>query len=95
MRSPPVTQALPYLSNVLIGTTVGLSYVCSTAVRESASLGLIRRHMCGSGLGLAIVRHVLQRHGAELAITSEEGRGSTFHCHFPVTRLIRTSVAKP
>ena len=53
------------------------------------------RHMGGSGLGLAIVRHVLQRHGAELAITSEEGRGSTFHCHFPVTRLIRTSVAKP
>jgi two-component system phosphate regulon sensor histidine kinase PhoR len=41
----------------------------------------------GSGLGLAIVKHVLQRHGAQLTIESEEGRGSTFSCHFPRTRL--------
>jgi two-component system phosphate regulon sensor histidine kinase PhoR len=47
----------------------------------------------GSGLGLAIVRHVLQRHGGELAITSEEGRGSTFTCHFPPLRLVRQPVA--
>ena len=53
------------------------------------------RHMGGSGLGLAIVRHVLQRHGAELMISSEEGRGSTFACHFPVTRLISSTVANP
>ncbi|MFM7396259.1 MAG: phosphate regulon sensor histidine kinase PhoR [Gammaproteobacteria bacterium] len=45
----------------------------------------------GSGLGLAIVRHVLQRHGAELKIESEEGRGSTFTCHFPRARLVRES----
>ncbi len=42
----------------------------------------------GSGLGLAIVRHALQRHDAELEIVSEEGRGSTFTCHFPRARLI-------
>lgn len=47
----------------------------------------------GSGLGLAIVRHVLQRHGAELKIESEEGRGSTFACHFPRTRLVREPIA--
>ena len=41
----------------------------------------------GSGLGLAIVKHVLQRHGAQLTIESEEGRGSTFSCHFPPERL--------
>ena len=41
----------------------------------------------GSGLGLAIVKHVLQRHGASLQIESEEGRGSTFSCHFPPVRL--------
>jgi len=41
----------------------------------------------GSGLGLAIVKHVLQRHGATLQIESEEGRGSTFSCHFPPTRI--------
>jgi len=42
----------------------------------------------GSGLGLAIVKHVLQRHGASLQIESEEGRGSTFTCHFPPVRLL-------
>ncbi len=41
----------------------------------------------GSGLGLAIVKHVLQRHGATLAIESEEGKGSRFYCHFPRERL--------
>jgi two-component system, OmpR family, phosphate regulon sensor histidine kinase PhoR len=41
----------------------------------------------GSGLGLAIVKHVLQRHGAELSIDSQEGRGSSFTCHFPSERL--------
>lgn len=45
----------------------------------------------GSGLGLAIVRHVLQRHGGELKIVSEEGRGSTFTGHFPRARLARRS----
>jgi two-component system phosphate regulon sensor histidine kinase PhoR len=41
----------------------------------------------GSGLGLAIVKHVLQRHGAQLSIESEEGRGSSFVCLFPRSRL--------
>jgi two-component system phosphate regulon sensor histidine kinase PhoR len=41
----------------------------------------------GSGLGLAIVKHALQRHGASLEIDSEEGKGSTFTCHFPPRRL--------
>jgi two-component system, OmpR family, phosphate regulon sensor histidine kinase PhoR len=47
----------------------------------------------GSGLGLAIVKHVLQRHGAELTIESEEGRGSSFACHFPPERLQQVSYA--
>ena len=45
----------------------------------------------GSGLGLAIVKHVLQRHGAHLQIESVEGRGSTFTCHFPLSRLLPAS----
>ncbi len=49
----------------------------------------------GSGLGLAIVKHVLQRHGAELEITSTLGSGSTFVCHFPASRVEReTDVSK-
>lgn len=41
----------------------------------------------GTGLGLAIVKHILERHGAELEITSTPGHGSTFTCHFPAGRL--------
>lgn len=45
------------------------------------------RKLGGSGLGLAIVKHALQRHGASLEIRSQEGKGSTFTCHFPPTRV--------
>jgi len=45
------------------------------------------RKLGGSGLGLAIVKHALQRHGAQLEITSEEGKGSSFTCHFPPARV--------
>ncbi|AMN47373.1 two-component system, OmpR family, phosphate regulon sensor histidine kinase PhoR [Steroidobacter denitrificans] len=50
------------------------------------------RELGGSGLGLAIVKHALQRHGAVLEVQSEEGRGSTFTCHFPVQRVLPAPV---
>lgn len=43
----------------------------------------------GSGLGLSIVKHVLLRHDATLLIKSRPGRGSSFTCHFPQSRLVR------
>ncbi|MTI13588.1 phosphate regulon sensor histidine kinase PhoR [Sansalvadorimonas verongulae] len=42
----------------------------------------------GSGLGLSIVKHVLLRHDATLLIKSRPGRGSSFTCHFPQSRLV-------
>jgi two-component system phosphate regulon sensor histidine kinase PhoR len=47
----------------------------------------------GTGLGLAIVKHVLLRHQAELEITSERGKGSTFAVRLPAKRVERTVVA--
>lgn len=47
----------------------------------------------GSGLGLSIVKHVLQRHGAQLEVRSEEGKGSTFICHFPSARVVPVAAA--
>jgi two-component system, OmpR family, phosphate regulon sensor histidine kinase PhoR len=48
----------------------------------------------GTGLGLSIVKHVAQRHGGELDIHSEVGRGSTFRLVFPAAR-VRRSPASP
>ncbi|MEO8464072.1 MAG: phosphate regulon sensor histidine kinase PhoR [Gammaproteobacteria bacterium] len=42
----------------------------------------------GTGLGLAIVKHALQRHDGKLTISSREGEGSTFSCHFPRERVV-------
>ncbi len=42
----------------------------------------------GTGLGLAIVKHVLQRHDAELKITSDLGNGARFSCYFPKSKIV-------
>ena len=41
----------------------------------------------GTGLGLAIVKHILLRHNGWLTIHSELGSGSSFCCHFPLSRV--------
>jgi two-component system sensor histidine kinase SenX3 len=42
------------------------------------------RHTGGSGLGLAIVKHVVQNHGGDVRVWSQEGRGSTFTIRLPL-----------
>ena len=45
------------------------------------------RETGGTGLGLSIVKHVAQRHGGELDIRSEPGKGSTFRLVLPAPRV--------
>jgi two-component system phosphate regulon sensor histidine kinase PhoR len=45
------------------------------------------RETGGTGLGLAITKHVMQRHGGELLIQSELGKGSTFSLLLPKSRI--------
>lgn len=48
------------------------------------------RESGGTGLGLSIVKHVVQRHGGELRITSELGKGSRFAFTLPANRVLMT-----
>jgi two-component system phosphate regulon sensor histidine kinase PhoR len=43
------------------------------------------RELGGTGLGLAIVKHLVLAHGGELAIESEEGRGTTVRFTLPTS----------
>jgi two-component system phosphate regulon sensor histidine kinase PhoR len=52
------------------------------------------RETGGTGLGLSIVKHVLQRHGGEVQVESEPGRGSTFRLVFPAVRLRRVQTSE-
>jgi two-component system, OmpR family, phosphate regulon sensor histidine kinase PhoR len=45
------------------------------------------RETGSTGLGLSIVKHVAQRHGGELVIQSELGRGSSFKLLLPPARV--------
>jgi two-component system, OmpR family, phosphate regulon sensor histidine kinase PhoR len=45
------------------------------------------RETGGTGLGLSIVKHVMQRHGGQLEVDSEPGRGSCFRLVFPAARV--------
>ncbi|MFM7330536.1 MAG: phosphate regulon sensor histidine kinase PhoR [Brachymonas sp.] len=52
------------------------------------------RESGGTGLGLSIVKHVVQRHGGELKITSELGKGSRFAFTLPANRVMMGAASK-
>ncbi|MDO9093950.1 MAG: phosphate regulon sensor histidine kinase PhoR [Rubrivivax sp.] len=47
----------------------------------------------GTGLGLSIVKHVVQRHGGEIDVQSEIGKGTTFRMQLPAQRVRRLAAA--
>jgi two-component system phosphate regulon sensor histidine kinase PhoR len=40
----------------------------------------------GTGIGLSLVKHIVQRHGGQVRVSSQLGQGSEFVCEFPLPR---------
>lgn len=59
-----------------------LPFVFERFYRADPSRGVVE----GSGLGLAIAKWIAETHGAQLSVTSEVDRGSSFRVLFPVLR---------
>ncbi|HET6599122.1 MAG TPA: phosphate regulon sensor histidine kinase PhoR [Burkholderiaceae bacterium] len=53
------------------------------------------RETGGTGLGLAITKHVALRHGGQLEMQSEMGRGSCFRLVFPAVRVRHAGATLP
>jgi signal transduction histidine kinase len=47
----------------------------------------------GTGLGLAIVQRIIDAHGGEVSVSSDEGRGSAFRLRFPLSSNERQPIA--
>jgi signal transduction histidine kinase len=48
----------------------------------------------GSGIGLASVRQIVEQHGGEVAVESEEGAGSTFTVRLPIGAVATGALAR-
>jgi two-component system phosphate regulon sensor histidine kinase PhoR len=73
------------------GPGIGREHIPRLTERFYRVDGSRSRETGGTGLGLSIVKHVMQRHGGELMIQSEVGKGSRFRLVFPAARVRQAS----
>ena len=81
----PLPQIIVEISDTGMGISAGdLERIFEKFHRsEDQFVGAVE----GTGLGLSIARQIVEHHGGRIWAASEEGKGSTFTCHFPRRRL--------
>lgn len=89
-------DAMPEGGTISIATRMVGELVCISVTDTGAGMTPEERARClepffttkgerGTGLGLAVVYGIVQRHGGNIDVISEKGRGTTFSVTFPVT----------
>src|SRR3989338_3306702 len=66
------------------GIGIAESYMPKLFSKFSRAPNAIREYTEGSGLGLFIVKNIIKRHGGDVMVKSEEGKGSIFSMLLPL-----------
>lgn len=85
--APPDGGALPHLHLWVADSGPGIAADQQDSIFEPFVSAGHARAGSGIGLGLSITRHLIALHGGSIALTSQLGRGSTFHIYLPLPRL--------
>jgi signal transduction histidine kinase len=69
-------------------TGLGIPEDCRAGIFEKFQRGTNVAGIRGTGLGLAIVKGIVEAHGGELTLTSEEGEGTTVSFTLPLASVL-------
>jgi nitrogen-specific signal transduction histidine kinase len=82
LENPALVQGQEYARLTITDTGVGMD--AETIKRIFEPFYSMKKKEEGSGLGLSVVYGIIQRHGGNITVRSQSGRGSTFSVFLPL-----------
>lgn len=80
----PAQADTPYLVVSVSDNGIGFDKKYARKIFQVFQRLHLPHQFTGSGMGLAICRKIMENHGGFINAISEEGRGATFCCYFPL-----------